>query len=91
MIPEGSMIRRCIGEFCETPQVRFKVKRDLNFFTSSFGNPLSQNKNHSNSHDRFILQKKKNAMYVFVTLSIKYEIVAAAAVTVAVFQPLRTE
>lgn len=91
MTPEGSMIRRCIGEFCETPQVRFKVKRDLNFFTSSFGNPLSQNKNHSNSHDRLILQKKKKAMYVFVTLSIKYETVAAAAVTVALFESSRTE
>lgn len=91
MIPEGSMIRRCIGEFCETPQVRFKVKRDLNFFTSSFGNPLSQNKNHSNSHDRLLLQKKNKAMYVFTTLSIKYESAAAVAVTVAFFEPSRTE
>jgi len=91
MIPEGSMIPRRIGEFREPPQVQDKVKRDLSFFTSSFGNPLSQNKNHSNSRDRFILQKKKKVMYVLLTLSIKYQYHPTEAVAIMLIKRCGTK
>jgi hypothetical protein len=44
-------------------QVQVGLKRD-SIFTSTLANPLSQNKNHSNSTEAFILPAKKTRMYV---------------------------